>query len=171
MPTPAKTMNNSTKHWTKAERERREAAEAVTMLARGRPRTARKIITGDPAAQKYWVRIWEQMEVHEILDYVDEYALASYCSLLAMRDRLAALTPKLLNQLEHMEDMAEDDEALRNLAVCFKACDGLSAARLKVESQLLQLADKLGLTPSGRSRLAVHRQAAEAADKDDDLFG
>ena len=169
MPTPTKRTDQMTKHLTKEEKEQRQAAEQTAMKARGKPRIVPSIVKADKTAARYWKDIWKGMEELEILDTVDQYALASLCSLLSMRDRLAALIPALLNRIEGMEDL--DADGLTAMAEALGQCGALSLKRLKVEAQILQLEDKLGLTPSGRSRLAVHKQEAEAADKDDDLFG
>ena len=169
MPTPTKRIDQMSKHLTKAERERREAAEAGIMPARGKPKQAPGIVRADKAAKKYWDAIWGDMEPLEILDAVDQYAMASLCSLLSMRDTLAKLVPELLRRAEEME--LEGVDELTALADALGQCSALSLKRLKIEAQALALEDKLGLTPSGRSRLAVHRQEAEARDPDDDLFG
>ena len=53
--------------------------------------------------------------------------------------------------------------------------DAVSAKMTTLEKTILQYADKLGLTPSGRVRLAQRRAAAAAAaaamDPDGDLYG
>ena len=170
MPTPTKRTDQMTKHLTKAEREKREAAEQTTMKARGKPRRVPAIVKADKTAASYWEHIWKGMEELEILDTVDQYALASLCSLLSMRDKLAEVVPELMIRIsEHATDL--DADGLMAMADVLGSCNALSLKRLKIEAQCLQLEDKLGLTPSGRSRLAVHKQEAEAADKDDDLFG
>ena len=51
--------------------------------------------------------------------------------------------------------------------------DAVSAKMQSLERNILQYAEKLGLTPSGRVRLAQKRAAAaaESRDPDGDLFG
>ena len=170
MPTPTKRTDQMSKHLTKAEREQRQAAESKTLKARGKPKQAPAIIGGKNSPErKYWNAIWKGMEELEILDTVDQYALGSLCSLLVLRDTMATLIPSLLDRLEEME--LSSVEEMTGLAEALGQCGALSLKRLKVETQILALEDKLGLTPNGRSRLAVHRQEAEAPDKDDDLFG
>lgn len=172
MPTPPKTAANSTKHYTQEEREQRELAEQVTMPSRGKPRRAPTIIAADKKAKGYWDRIWADMEELEILDVLDAHALASLCSMMAMRDRLALLTPKLMDQLEKLEqDANATGKVVTELAAALKFCSALSDKRLKLETQILSYAEKLGLTPSGRARLAARKAVEEPSDPDDDLFG
>lgn len=172
MPTPPKTAANSTKHRTKAELEQRELAETSTMPARGKPKRAPEIVAKDPKAKAYWDRIWKDMEELEILDILDAHALAGLCSMMAMRDRLALLTPKLMKQLDELEEDADSTgKVLPRLADALKYCSALSDKRLKIETQILSYAEKLGLTPSGRARLAARKAVEEPSDPDDDLFG
>ena len=49
--------------------------------------------------------------------------------------------------------------------------DALTGKLQALERNLLQYAEKLGLTPSGRARLAQKRAQAAAPDPDSDLFG
>ena len=49
--------------------------------------------------------------------------------------------------------------------------DTLTGKLQALERNLLQYAEKLGLTPSGRVRLAQKRAQAAAPEPDDDLFG
>lgn len=176
MPTPSKTAQNMTRHMTRAEREQRENAERATMPTRGKPKRTPALIAADRAARLYWDRIWAQMEELQILDTLDASALAGLCSMLAMRDRLAELTPQMLETITVLKRQCSPSteigrESLVQLGDVLKHTTALSDKRLKLDAQILSYADKLGLTPSGRSRLAVHRAAEEAPDEDDDLFG
>ena len=49
--------------------------------------------------------------------------------------------------------------------------DTLTGKLQALERNVLQYADKLGLTPSGRVRLAQQRAKAAETETDDDLFG
>ena len=172
MPTPPKTAANSTKHRTKAELEERELAESQTMPARGKPRRAPAIIQADSKAKAYWDRIWKDMEDYEILDVLDAHALAGLCSMMAMRDRLAILAPSLVDWLMSFESKGTlSDKELDKLATALKHSNALTDKRLKLETQILSYAEKLGLTPSGRARLAARKAAEAPPDEDDDLFG
>lgn len=176
MPTPSKKTENMSKHLTRDERERREAAERAAMPARGKPRRTPAPVAGDREAKAYWDRIWAQMEKLEILDTLDTAVLAGLCSMLALRDRLATLTPELLESIYELRGQCSPQSAtgrtaLQQLADALKSATVLSDKRLKLDAQILSYADKLGLTPSGRSRLAVRRAAEEPPDEDADLFG
>lgn len=172
MPKPSKKTANMDKHLTKAELENRQSAEAaLTRDGPQKPRRARKLIAGDKAAKTYWDSIWAQAEGLNLLDVIDEYVLAGLCSQLAMRDRLAVLTPALLDRIDQISADELDEDALTDLAACLKNATALSNQRMKLDTQILAYSEKLGLTPSGRCRLAVHAATAQAVDPDDDLFG
>ena len=69
-----------------------------------------------------------------------------------------------------LKDAEGDPEAV---ADAVSKLDTLSGKMQSVERNILQYAEKLGLTPAGRVRLAQKRAAAaaEAKDPDGDLFG
>lgn len=175
MPTPSKTTANMSKHLTQEEREQRQQAEQSTMPHRGKPRRPGVLISGDSKAKAYWEKIWADMEELEILDTLDAPALAGLCSMLALRDRLAKMTPQLLEALGELEGQCNPSTehgraALEQLGRMLRQANALSDKRLKLDTQILSYADKLGLTPSGRSRLAVRKAAETTPDEDDDLF-
>ena len=70
-------------------------------------------------------------------------------------------------------DLEAAEGSARDLADALARLDSLSGKAQRVEGNLLQYAEKLGLTPSGRARLAQKRaeQAMAAAEPDGDLFG
>lgn len=176
MPTPSKRAANMNKHLTREEREQREAAEQGSMPHRGKPRRSGALVSGDKGAKAYWDKIWAEMEELEILDTLDAPALAGLCSMLSLRDRLARLGPALLKALEALEDQCDPRTesgraALSELAGMLRQANALTDKRLRIDAQILGYADKLGLTPSGRSRLAARKAAQEPPDEDDDLFG
>lgn len=80
---------------------------------------------------------------------------------------------RLLNQAAKQLKAAADDPEAVSEAV--GQIDAVSAKMTTLEKTILQYADKLGLTPSGRVRLAQRRAAAAAAaaamDPDGDLYG
>ena len=171
MSTPPKTAANSTKHRTKAELEQRDLAESSTMPARGKPKRAPEIVAKDLKAKAYWDRIWKDMEELDILDVLDSHTLAGLCSMMAMRDRLVKLTPMLTAQLEELESGGLTTNGLEALSRALKHCAALTGKRMKLDTQILSYAEKLGLTPSGRARLAARKAVEEPSDPDDDLFG
>ena len=78
---------------------------------------------------------------------------------------------RLLVQAAKALKSAEDDpEAVEAAAA---RLDAVSGKMQSLERNILQYAEKLGLTPSGRVRLAQKRAAAAAENKDPDgdLFG
>ena len=176
MPTPSKRAANMSKHLTREEQEQRVAAEQMSMPHRGKPKRAGTLISSDTRAKAYWDKIWTDMEELEILDTLDAPALAGLCSMLSLRDRLARLGPELVKALDTLREQCDPRTepgraALNELAGLLRQANALTDKRLRLDAQILGYADKLGLTPSGRSRLAARRAAQEPPDEDDDLFG
>lgn len=168
MPKPAKTLDSMTKHMTRAEQAAREQAEADVMP--DRPRLALKppsYVKTDAKAKKYWAEIIKRMEGVSILDDLDAEILAVYCTMLSRRDATHQLFAQLLKQ---SKAKSADPEAQ---AAILGKMDSLMVKLQGQERTILQYADKLGLTPSGRVHLARKRaaRAAEEAGEDDDLYG
>ena len=196
MPAAVKASENMSKHLTKAEREVREQAEAAVLPDRGRAAKLKKpvIVSSSKRANAYWNQILKQMEGLALLDDLDATVLAGYCSMLARRDQTTLLIGQLMDRLgvqEAVEDgtrRRRKDAALsdREWEDSAKAAPGLTpdelveaAAKLDaltgklqaLERNILQYTEKLGLTPSGRVRLAQKRAQAAAEEPDGDLFG
>lgn len=157
MPTPVKSLDNMSKHLTRAEQEARGAQEAASMPSRT-PKKPRLIIQ-DKAAGKHWSRILHAMDGLEIIDVLDTDALAIYCAKLARRDDLQA---KYLQQRAVYAE-TPDNATLRGMI-------SLSAELQSIERDLLAYASKLGLTPESRARLAKRMAEQEEYDPDADLF-
>ena len=164
MPKAAKTLDNMSKNLTKAERSAREEAEAAVMPER----TAVKLkppayVRSDKVAAKYW----RGMDGISLLDDLDTEILAVYCSMLSRRDATQAMFASLLKESE-----ADELDGESRVAILGKM-DGLMVKLQGQERSILQYADKLGLTPSGRVHLARKRAAKAAGEvgDDDDLFG
>ena len=196
MPAAVKASENMSKHLTKAEREVREQAEAAVLPDRGRAAKLKKpvIVSSSKRANAYWNQILKQMEGLALLDDLDATVLAGYCSMLARRDQTTLLIGQLMDRLgvqgavedgtrRRRKDAALSDQEWEDSA---KAAPGLTpdelveaAAKLDaltgklqaLERNILQYAEKLGLTPSGRVRLAQKRAQAAAEEPDGDLFG
>ena len=169
MATKVKTLDNMTKHLSKAEIDVRETAEVETLPTRARVTlTAPAYLRKDELAIKYWRLTCRRLKVDglALLDDLDTEVLATYCSALSRRDRLNILCNKLLT-------MATDDSKLP--ADQLKATDELDSLVGKIgslERTLLTYADKLGLTPASRAALSRRRSAFDAAEAQaDDLFG
>lgn len=169
MPTAPKASDNMTKHLTQEELERRQAAENNTLPDRGRSANLKRpaIMVKNAAAFRYWKKVLERMDGLVILDDLDSDALGVYCVMMARYEtqcRLLSLASKALKKAE--SDSAAVIDAAERL-------DAISGKMQSLERNILQYAEKLGLTPSGRIRLAQRRAAKAAAevDPDGDLFG
>ena len=169
MPTPAKALDNMSKNLTDEERRLREQAEAGVMPDRGRESKLEKpaIMTKNPAAGRYWRKVLERMDGLVILDDLDSDALGVYCVMMARYETQCRLLVQAAKALKSAED---DPEAVEAAAA---RLDAVSGKMQSLEWNILQYAEKLGLTPSGRVRLAQKRAAAAAENKDPDgdLFG
>ena len=91
--------------------------------------------------------------------------LAVYCAALSRRDSLHTLCRTLMAEMEQTEAPGERLELVNKL-------DTILSKLQAHEKILLSFADKLGMTPEARVRLA-RRRAAQAVqlDPDGDLFG
>ena len=196
MPTAAKPSENMTKHLTKAEREARERAEAGVLPDRGREPKLKKpaIVSSNRRANAYWNQILKQMDGLVLLDDLDSTVLAGYCSMLARRDETTLLVNQLMARLgvqgavevgakrrksdasmsdQEWEASAKGSPAMTpdELVEAVSKLDTLTGKLQALERNVLQYADKLGLTPSGRVRLAQRRAAVAGEEQADDLFG
>lgn len=196
MPAAVKASENMSKHLTKAEREVREQAEAAVLPDRGRAAKLKKpaIVSSSKRANAYWNQILKQMEGLALLDDLDATVLAGYCSMLARRDQTTLLIGQLMDRLgvqgavedgtrrrrkdaalsdQEWEDSAKATPVLTPDALVEAAAklDALTGKLQALERNILQYAEKLGLTPSGRVRLAQKRAQAAAEEPDGDLFG
>lgn len=196
MPTEAKPAENMTKHLTQAEREARAQAEAEVLPDRGREPKLKKpaIVSSNKRANAYWNQTLKQMDGLVLLDDLDSTVLAGYCSMLARRDQTTLLVNQLMQRLgvhdavengakrrksdaalsdQEWEDSAKSPPAMTpdELVEAVSKLDALTGKLQTLERNVLQYADKLGLTPSGRVRLAQRRAAAAGEKQEDDLFG
>ncbi len=196
MPTAAKPSENMTKHLTQAEREARERAEAGVLPDRGREPKLKKpaIVSSNRRANAYWNQILKQMDGLVLLDDLDSTVLAGYCSMLARRDETTLLVNQLMARLgvqgavevgakrrksdasmsdQEWEASAKGSPAMTpdELVEAVSKLDTLTGKLQALERNVLQYADKLGLTPSGRVRLAQRRAAVAGEEQADDLFG
>ena len=170
MPTPVKSLDNMNKNLTNEERQIREQAEEGVIPDRGRESRMEKpaIMTKNAAAGRYWKKILERMDGLVILDDLDSDALGVYCVMMARYENQCKLLSLAAKQLK---DAKDDPKAIADAAA---KLDAVSGKMQSLERNILQYAEKLGLTPSGRERLAQKRAQAAAdarADPDGDLFG
>lgn len=170
MSTPPKALEHMSKNLTAEERQLRQQAEEGVIPDRGRESSMEKpaIMTKNAAASRYWRKVLERMEGFAILDDLDSDALGVYCVMMARYETQSKVLSQVIRQLK---DAGGDPETV---ADAVSKLDAVSGKMQSLERNILQYAEKLGLTPSGRVRLAQKRAqaAAEArADPDGDLFG
>lgn len=168
MPSAVKRSENLVKHLTQAQREARQQAEGEVLPDRGRePQLVKPaIMTRNTAAGRYWRNILSRMDGLAILDDLDSDALGVYCVMLARYEQQC----KLLTQTARQLKAAEGDP--EKIAEAAGKLDAASGKMQSLERNLLQYAEKLGLTPSGRVRLAQKRaEQAAKTEPDGDLFG
>ena len=195
MPEAVKSSANIAKHMTSEELEIRRQAEEEILPRRQRPKLKKPpFVTQNKRASGYWNQILRRMEGLALLDDLDSEMLAGYCSMLARRDQTILLIGQLMDRLgvagavdagqarrkkpgamtddEWEASAAPPEMTPDELIEAVSKLDTLTGKLQALERNLLQYADKLGLTPSGRVRLAQKRaQAAAEPDPDGDLFG
>lgn len=169
MATSPKLSENMEKHLTAEEKEARAEAESGVIPDRGREICLEQpaIMKANQSAKRYWEKILDRMEGLVILDDLDSDTLGVYCVMMSRYEIQCKLLRDAAKALKRTEDSAE---AIAEAAV---KLDTISGKMQSLERNILQYAEKLGLTPSGRVRLAQKRAAAAAAgaDPDGDLFG
>lgn len=168
MPTPPKALDSMSKNLTAEERLFREQAEKGVIPDRGREVRLEKpaIMTKNAAASRYWKKVLARMEGLVILDDLDSDALGVYCVMMARYEQQCRLLSLASKQLKEARD---DPEAV---AEAVSKLDTVNGKMQSLERNILQYAEKLGLTPSGRIRLAQKRaEQAAVKDPDGDLFG
>ena len=180
MPTPAKSLGNTTKHWTNAEKEKRKAAESalkhrfVRLIAPAR-------ITADAAAHQYWKDTIKRMRGITLLDNVDTDLLASYCMAKAREDELRAeyseareTSNSVMRRTlkKHLDGgYADEDYPTKVIRACMSSESEILRLLQAQERLVIKYQSELGLTPAGRVRLAKKRAEARPATEDDDLYG
>ena len=172
MSTPPKMADDMAKHMTNQERDLRTQAEDGVIPDRGGDvkLTPPPIMTGIPDASGFWKRTLKRMEGLCILDDLDSDTLGVYCVMMARYKQQC----KLLQQASKALQKADKEKDPESIEAALGKIDAVSAKMTTLEKTILQYAEKLGLTPSGRVRLAQKRAAAAAAaaaDPDGDLFG
>lgn len=163
MPKNVMRVENMAKHLTPDERAARRKAEQA--LERKTVRLIMpKALKGNLQAEAYWKVTLRRMRGISLLDDLDSEMLGVYCQTLARRD--------LLNVgYENAVMLAmEADDAIEQATLMAKAADMLPRIEAS-ERIILSYAEKLGLTPSGRVRLAKKRAEEKSVDPNADLFG
>ena len=196
MPAATKNSENMTKHLTQAEAELRQQAEREVIPQRKKLKLKKPaFVARNKRANAYWTQIRKRREGLVVLDDLDSEMLAGYCSMLARRDQTILLVNDLYARLgvsgaveplpgKKPDGALSDEEWERSaqappdpmtpdeLIEAVSKLDTMTGKLQALERNLPQYAEKLGLTPSGRVRLAQKRaQAAAEPEPDDDLFG
>lgn len=168
MPTPPKALDSMSKNLTIEERRQRERAEEGVIPDRGREVRLERpaIMTKNAAAGRYWKKVLARMEGLVILDDLDSDALGVYCVMMARYEQQCKLLASAMRELKSAKDDPE------SVADAVSKLDTVNGKMQSLERNILQYAEKLGLTPSGRIRLAQKRaEQAANVDPDGDLFG
>lgn len=140
-------------HWTKQEVEsRKKAAEKLT---RKEPVALKKPAWLSKEAKEVWDKTLNDLKGFDILDNIDAEALAVYCDAVA---RYAEITKKLQG-VEYVQTTAHGGIKVNPLV----------SAQRNYAVTMMQYADKLGITPDGRARLA-RKMAQKEVNPNDDLF-
>ena len=163
-----KTLAAMNKNLTDVERAARTQAESEILPEREEVRLVPPaLMTGDAKAGKYWKNIISRMDGYAILDDLDSDTLGIYCSMLS---RYETLSQDMQSTRRKLAKVTDDADVLE---ILLGKLDSINSKLQRMESNILQYADKLGLTPSGRVRLAQKRAEKLAAqiDPDGDLFG
>ena len=146
MPANVVALDNAKSHFTNAEKSARKKAEEEVTRHSVRL-TPPRYLKEDLVAYDYWRKTIKRMRGISLLDDVDTDMLATYCQMLSRKDSLV-----------HKYNLDPDDnDSLKNLQA--------------QERMIIQYADKLGLTPSGRARLAKKRAEERQVDPNADMFG
>lgn len=164
MAAPVKALDNQSKHLTGAEISARQQAEAETIPDRqANLSKPPKGVTG--AAGKYWRTIVARMDGVRLCDDLDRDVLGIYCQQLARRDKLQKLLEAALAECGKAETSAAQLEVFGRL-------EALTGKVDKLEKSILAYADRLGLTPQSRVRLAKSRADAVQEDAEEkSMFG
>lgn len=144
MPTPLKTSENIKKHLTKAERNARQQAEGTLKRAKRPQLRCPKWLDDD--ARKIFEETKKRLKGLELLDNADVEMLGIYCDAVA---KYRAASQMLAKLDENGLPLAGKDET--------ESCR--SWARL-----IASYAEKMGLTPTARARLAKRKAEHEPTD-------
>lgn len=141
MPEPLKTLENQSGHRTKAERAARESAEEDLMRS-GRV-TIKPPAWLDDDAMAVFHDLRRKLKNLILLDNLDSVLLGVYCDALANYKR----SSRLLTRTDENGLPMATDEQVKAAQAWGRLC--------------LQYAEKLGLSPTARARLARRRAAPE----------
>lgn len=151
MPAHVVSIENMSKHLSTNERQARREQE--NQLSRDKVRlTPPKRLRENQEAYAYWKITLKRMHGISLLDDVDTDMLAVYCEGMARRDELS-------DQFDATPYELPKDKA--NALISLQ----------QQEKLVLSYAEKLGLTPASRTRLAKKRAEERPIDPAQDMFG
>lgn len=150
MPTPHKLLEKQKKHLTKAERASRSAAEQE--LERGTRVSLRMPEWLSEDARKIWADVRRKQKAIQLLDNLDAELLGIYCDALS---HYRAATKILRSVDENGRSLSTDDRIKQ------------AQAWARIVSTF---AEKLGLSPAARARLARKKAVPEPTDDLEDLL-
>ena len=146
MPGNVVAIDNFKKHLTKKELENRKNAEYG--LTRNIIKLAKPLsVKNNKAANDYWNSTIKRMKDISMLDDLDSDMLARYCHIAA--------------RIDYLNEVFNHEDAFKDILPRIEAA----------ERNMLSYADKLGLTPNGRIRLAKKRAEGKKVDENSDLYG
>lgn len=147
MPKNVSKTATMTKHLTLEEKQSREKADRALSREKIKLHCPAKV-RKNAAAKAYWKLYVRKAEELELLDDVDSDMLGAYCMILARLDRI-------------QEALDESEELDMDIVTKLES----------TERNAITYAQRLGLTPESRARLAKRRAEAEPPDPNADLFG
>lgn len=151
MPSNVVRLENMSKHLTKEERKRREQAESVQCRRLVRLLEP-KAVKQNQEAHEYWKKTVALIKGLDLLDNADADMLGRYCTMSARMDMLERMMESSIDTVRTV-----DEKILTRIE--------------STERNLLNYAEKLGLTPTSRARLAVKKAQKKKEDPDADLYG
>lgn len=142
------------KHWTKDEVESRQAAADQAQRQKRITLKPPEWLTENEDALKVWKDLKKKLQGIELLDNLDTELLAMYCDgIVHYRNVTKMLTEDVVNDAGEMvfqDELMKSAQAWARITMAF--------------------AEKLGLTPGGRARLAK-KKAEKVVDEFADKFG
>ena len=158
MPTPLSRSENMRKHLTKAERQAREETEAD--LRRETRVTLKAPEWLSEEARKVWDSVKRKVRGLDLLDNLDAEMLGIYCNAVASYQILS----------KQLAAMWKPDENGKVKPVNPVEVDLLTKTAQAWSRIALQYAEKLGLTPSARARLARKKATEQPKDELEELL-
>lgn len=153
MPRNVKRAANISKHLTNGEIKAREIVEKT--MSRNEVKISKPSgFSEDKTANYHWNKTIKELKNIELLDNLDADSLARYCKILS---RISSLEKELDEFTEKKVDFAVKAAIITRIEAA--------------ERMQMTYANKLGLTPESRIRLAKKKTEPANIDLGDDLYG